>query len=83
MFIDIGNDYILKASDVVGVFDLDNISVGKGTRLFLERAEKDGKIVNAAKNNLPRSLLLTENSVYLSFLNVSTILKRHLQKKGL
>ena len=82
MFIDIGNDRILKTADVIAVFDLDNVSVGRATRLFLARAEKEKRIVNAAGNNLPRALLLTENSAYLSFLNVSTILKRHLQKKG-
>ena len=38
MYVDIGMDLAVRASQVLGVFDLDNTSWSKRTREFLQRA---------------------------------------------
>ena len=42
MYVDIGMDLAVRASQVLGVFDLDNTSWSKRTREFLQRAQEDG-----------------------------------------
>jgi hypothetical protein len=68
----------VRDRSVIGIFDLDNTSTSKRTRLFLERAEKEGRVVPC--DDLPKSFLLTAeygmDRVYLSSLSSSTLEKR-------
>ncbi len=72
----VGQSTVLRGEDVIGVFDLDNASAGKWTRVLLNQAEKRGSLENAAAD-LPRSFVLTKNGgVYLSQLNTATLKSR-------
>lgn len=42
MYIHLGNDTCITDSDVIGIFDIENTSVGKITKEFLSAAEKRG-----------------------------------------
>jgi hypothetical protein len=68
----------VRDRSVIGIFDLDNTSTSKRTRAFLERAEKEGRVVPC--DDLPKSFLLTAeygmDRVYLSSLSSSTLEKR-------
>ena len=80
MFVHIGNDYIINDREIIAVFDIDNSSISKKTREFLNKAEKEGRIINIS-TDIPRSFIVCEkekrkNIVYLSQLSSSTILKR-------
>ena len=78
MYIDIGKDMAVRASTVVGVFDLDNTTTSKRTRLFLEKAEREGLVVPC--DDLPKSFILTAEygltKVYLTALSAATLEKR-------
>ena len=78
MYLNIGNDMAVRDRSVIGIFDLDNTSTSKRTRAFLERAEKEGRVVPC--DDLPKSFLLTAeygmDRVYLSSLSSSTLEKR-------
>ena len=78
MYLNIGNDMAVRDRSGIGIFDLDNTSTSKRTRLFLERAEKEGRVVPC--DDLPKSFLLTAeygmDRVYLSSLSSSTLEKR-------
>ena len=78
MYISIGNDFAVRESTVIGIFDLDNTTINARGREFLERAEKEGQIV--PWDDLPKSYILTSeygmNRVYLTSLNASTLEKR-------
>ena len=80
MYLHLGNDVVVRKSEIVGVFDLDNTSQSALTRRYLAAAEKAGYVVNAAGDELPKSFVLTEDrgkrTCYLSQLNSSTLLKR-------
>lgn len=81
MYLHLGNDVVVKKSEIVAVFDLDNTSQSIQTRQYLSLAEKSGSVVNASGEELPKSFVVCcgssgEQRVYLSQLNSSTLLKR-------
>lgn len=80
MYLHLGNDVVVRKSDVVGIFDLDNTSQSALTRRYLAAAEKAGSVVNAAGLELPKSFVVCADgerqTVYLSQLNASTLFKR-------
>ena len=80
MYLHLGNDVVVRKSDVVGIFDLDNTSQSALTRRYLAAAEKSGSVVNAAGEELPKSFVVCTDgerqTVYLSQLNSSTLLRR-------
>lgn len=79
MYISIGADYAVRDRSVIGIFDLDNASWAKHTRLFLREAEQQGEVV-AITGELPKSFVLTEefglNRVYLTQFNTAALEKR-------
>jgi hypothetical protein len=85
MYLHIGQSVLVPFESVLGVFDLDNSSWSHRTRSFLEKAEKEGRVVNAA-SDLPRSFVLCRegerSTVYLSQLSTAT-LKGRLEGNGL
>ena len=78
MYISIGNDMSVRESSIIGIFDMDNTSTSKRTRLFLEKAQKNGDIVPC--DDLPKSFILTTqygmSRVYESTLATATLEKR-------
>lgn len=78
MYLSIGKDMAVRDRSVIGVFDLDNTSTSKRTRMFLEKAEKEGAVVPC--DDLPKSFVLTSEygftRVYLTMLNTATLEKR-------
>ena len=78
MYLSIGNDMAVRESSIIGIFDMDNTSTSKRTRIFLEKAEKEGLVVPC--DDLPKSYVLTAEygltKVYLTALSASTLEKR-------
>ena len=80
MYLHIGKNALIAKNDIVAVFDLDNSSHSHITRDFLSTAEKIGRVINTSED-LPKSFILCvgqkgEQTVYLSQLAASTLLKR-------
>ena len=80
MYLHLGNDVLVRKRDILAVFDLDNTSQSYQTKKYLAAAEKSGRVVNAAGAELPKSFVVCAEgggqTVYLSQLNSSTLLKR-------
>ena len=78
MYLSIGNDMAVRASSIVGIFDMDNTSTSKRTREFLAKAEEQGQVVPC--DDLPKSFLVTSEyglaKVHLSGLSTLTLEKR-------
>lgn len=75
MYIHIGGDYAVHIHDIIAVLDLDN-TIGTGvSQEFMRKAEKQGKIINAAKD-LPRAMLITDREIYITSLSAQAISKR-------
>ena len=80
MYLHLGQSVVVPYRDVVGLFDLDNASASHLTRAFLERAEREGRVVNVS-DELPKSFVLCQSGsapprVYLSQLSTATLLRR-------
>ncbi len=76
MYLHIGGDVLVNQDSIVGIFDIENTSIGKATREFFAFSEKKQHVV-AVSEDLPRSFILDKNNtVYLSPISPSTLQKR-------
>lgn len=57
MILHIGNGKTVRRRDIIGIFDMDNVTVTAAGRAFLSRAQKEGR-VSVADYDIPRSFLL-------------------------
>lgn len=79
MFLHIGNDVVVRKSDIIAVFDMDNTTISRQSREFLTKAQKNGKVIDIC-DDLPKSYVVTncdgESRVYISSVSSQTIYKR-------
>ena len=79
-YLNIGQDTVIIDKDILGIFDLDNTTVSKSTREYINTASKNGECITVSFEELPKSFIVTtkgENkNIYISPLNTSTIFKR-------
>lgn len=77
----IGNDVNVKTAKIIGIFDIETASYGKGTKLFLEKMQKSGRVL-AISPDLPRSVILADDEsgndvqLFVSPISTATIAKR-------
>ena len=84
MYLHIGQDFIVREQEIIGIFDIDTTRTGKRTREFLERAENEGAVVSMS-NDIPKSFIVTDfpyETVYLSPIS-SAALAGRAKKPGL
>ena len=80
MILHLGRDCTVRDRDIVGVFDMENTTIGQETRRFLADAEKGGRVVDVTAE-LPRSFVVCgekdgSETVYLSQISPATLKKR-------
>ncbi|MFR5875903.1 MAG: extracellular matrix regulator RemB [Eubacterium sp.] len=75
MFLHLGEDTVITDESIIGIFDIDNSTVNKATRDYLSKAEKDKRVVYV-NYDLPKSFIVTDNKVYISPINTSTLNRR-------
>ena len=79
MYIHIGKDVVVQDTDIIGIFDLDNATVSKRTREFLNINEKKGNVVNVAED-LPKTFIICKKNsdtvIYLSQISSSTLRRK-------
>ena len=80
MYVHLGQSVVLPEGEILGIVDLDNASWAYKTREFLDRAEREGRVVSVSED-LPRSFVLArrdgqETMIYLCQLSASALLRR-------
>lgn len=80
MYLHLGQDTVVRISEIVGIFDMENATISKDTRRFLADAQKGGRIFNVSME-LPKSFVVCVDSeknetVYISQISSATLLKR-------
>ena len=81
MYLHLGQEVVVRHSDIIGVFDMDNTTVSPHTRDFLRRAENGGQVTYVSME-LPKSFTVCapkkggEQQVYISQIAPSTLRKR-------
>ena len=78
MYLHLGQSTVIKTNTIIGIFDLDNTTVMKSTREYLNKAQKDGDVINVSYE-LPKSFTVTEDKkngrkVYIAQPAVSTLI---------
>lgn len=85
MYIHLGRDCVVRSGDIVAVFDIDNASIDKRTRVFLRRAESQNRVVNVT-DDLPKSFVVCEKDgreqVYISGIASAILKKRAAARPG-
>ena len=77
MYLILGREELIPEDEILGIFDLDNVSWSYLTREYLAKGEKAGRVKNLA-DGLPRSLVVTAECDYLSQLTPQRIATRRL-----
>ena len=80
MYLHLGQDTVVKLSEVVAIFDLENASIAKATKRYLALPQKQGLVVNVS-TELPKSFVVCvdekgKNTVYISQISSTTLKKR-------
>ena len=79
MYLHLGNDTIIKKSEIVGIFELDGKITTQVTKDYLNKVQREGRLESAA-DDLPKSYVVTngENGerVFLSHISVSSLIRR-------
>ena len=80
MYLHLGQNTVITFDEIIGIFDLDNTTVAKKTRDYLNIAQKEGRIVEVS-NELPKSFIVCKDKegkiiIYLSQISTTTLLKR-------
>lgn len=79
MYIHLGEETTVRDSEIIGIFDIENTSIGKYTKEFFSKAEKN-KWVRYVNFEMPRSFVVCEkdgeDAVYISPISAATLRKR-------
>ena len=79
MYLHLGQDTIIRQSEIVGIFDLDTATVMKSTRDFLRDAQARGEVITVGEE-LPKSFVLiiknNRQNIYLAAMGSITLQKR-------
>ena len=81
MYLHLGEDTIVKTSDIIGIFDMDTTTVMKSSRNFLNKAEKEKRAVTVSFE-LPKSFVVLKKredkqpTVYITQLSSTTLENR-------
>ena len=79
MFIHAGNGRLLRAEEIIGIFDMDSATVAAETKEFLARSQREGRVISTSYE-LPKSFILTcDDMVTLSQFSSSSLLGRFMQ----
>jgi len=86
MYLHLGQSTVIRTKNIIGIFDIDNTTVMKGTRDYLSSAEKNGDVVNVS-DELPKSFVVCSDGangkkIYISQPAVSTLIRR-LEKRDI
>jgi hypothetical protein len=75
MFIHLGGEKIIRAAELIAIFDLSMEKTSKISKQFISHAEKEKKIEMIGEED-SKSLVVTKNKVYYSPISSSTLKKR-------
>ncbi len=75
MFLHLGNNYVIKTSDIIGIFDIRQ----KRTNLykfFLKQKLEEGNVINLTDKYEPANCIVTTDKIILSGISSLTLKNR-------
>ena len=80
MYLHLGQETVVRASTVIGIFDSDNTTLSRATRDFLNERERQGRLVSITDDIFKSYVVCVdengEETVYLSQVAPATLRKR-------
>ncbi len=61
MYLHAGNNKIIRTKSIIGIFDMDNATLGSDTRTFLKKVQNDG-LLEVSKEEIPKSFILYDKN---------------------
>ena len=78
MYLYLGSDVVVDEKEVLGIFDIEKITVDRYMKDYLSFWQKKGKIYYVSLD-MPKSIIVCEDTVYISNVSCDTLKKRSLQ----
>lgn len=79
MYIHLGERISVHDSTVIGVFDIENTTIGQDTRRYLNTLEKQGRVISVSEE-MPKSFVVCMEpdgeKAYISPISAATLRKR-------
>lgn len=75
MFIHLGGEKIIRASELIAIFDISIEKSSKISKQFIQQASKNKNIEHIGEEEC-KSLVVTKNKVYYSPISSTTLKKR-------
>lgn len=76
MYVHVGGEYSILDRCIIGIFDMDSITPKQADMIrFLAKEEKAGH-VEYVSEEIPRSVVVSDNRVYFSPISTATLKKR-------
>ena len=75
MYIHIGSDVSVDEKEIVGIFDIEKVTVHKYMNDYLSHCQKKGKIYYVSLD-MPKSIIVCTDMVYISNVSCLTLRKR-------
>jgi len=69
-YLHLGSDVTVHNDEIIGIFDIERVTVNKNVNEFLKIAQKSGKIYYVSLD-MPKSFAVSDNKIYVT--NVSTL----------
>lgn len=84
MYLHLGQETIVDTENIIGIYDMDTSTVSKWSREYLNKAEKEGRVINVSFFDLPKSFIVCKKNidgkeieiVYISPLSSGTLVRR-------
>ncbi len=79
MYVHLGENITVPDAAVIGIFDLENTTIGQDTRAMLDRLAKEKRVVNVS-DDMPKSFVVCHDdngeTAYVSPISAATLRKR-------
>ena len=75
MYLHLGSDVSVHISDIVGIFDIEKVTVQKYMNDYLSHCQKQGKIYYVSLD-MPKSIIVCSDIVYISNVSCLTLRER-------
>lgn len=75
MYLHLGNDISVPMKEIVGIFDIEKVTVQKYMNEYLSFCQKNGKIYYVSLD-MPKSIIVCTNMVYISNVSCLTLRRR-------
>lgn len=75
MYLHLGSDVSVIIDDVIGIFDIEKVTVDKYMKDYLSYCQKQGKIYYVSLD-MPKSIVICTDTVYITNVSCLTLRRR-------